>query len=637
MIHKCLNCQLEFKYKSELERHMNRKIKCSNEPKIDYRFEPIRCNHCGKDYSTKFNLERHYKTCKIKNKKVDVVKDVVKDAVIITENQTKDKQQVNSKPKTNGIVPMSLDYILQGNDDVNIEQTNNLKNNNTETNNSNNVNTTASNNNTNNTNSHNNVNITMPNFIHPFGYEDITFLSDDAKLEILTNRQAIMQALKAMYSQPQNCNIYRPNANKDHISMLIAKKETKIIKSEPPEKPKQKQTDYNSDDDVTIAIVSKPKAKENKDVKESLSNLDLNKSSDKNDNNLEDESILEPRQVESSFESEISSCSDVEEYHKKVEFINKYGKKPTKIRNRSKQRRQEPNEDDDDHEDNKNADKVEENISDILIQSKNLAKAQDMIISNAIKYLERLLHSCKYKLNCEDQLCIIENIEENSSNMSIDFFIENILDIIETQFSDKLCKEIFKNYEKHIRFSTEFKTDKISAMKQLLKDLIRFLNDRGQVTIDNDFLDTQIWSEEIERNQDTNPSDEFNNLNKYHFEHTPRYRFFEDMKELEYKYFSEHGISIGNLYKYKKLLLERAKKEIERIEEAYNNKKLKEEVIGKLIDDNKYTLARRLQQIKFRDPTSLVPGLDTNKFAKLTFDINQIIPECLINYRNYVR
>ena len=39
-------------------------------------------------------------------------------------------------------------------------------------------------------------------------------------------------------------------------------------------------------------------------------------------------------------------------------------------------------------------------------------------------------------------------------------------------------------------------------------------------------------------------------------ENTPRYKFFEEMKELEMKFFSEHGMTIGNLYKYRKILLE---------------------------------------------------------------------------------
>ena len=38
--------------------HMNLK---SNEIKIDYRFEPIRCQYCGNDYANKFNLQRHEK------------------------------------------------------------------------------------------------------------------------------------------------------------------------------------------------------------------------------------------------------------------------------------------------------------------------------------------------------------------------------------------------------------------------------------------------------------------------------------------------------------------------------------------------------------------------------------------------
>ena len=54
-------------------------------------------------------------------------------------------------------------------------------------------------------------------------------------------------------------------------------------------------------------------------------------------------------------------------------------------------------------------------------------------------------------------------------------------------------------------------------------------------------------------------------------------------------------------------------------------------MIGKLIDDNKYDMLNRLKDIQFIDPSRLVSGLDTVRFAKLTM-MPKLAPECHINY-----
>ena len=379
----------------------------------------------------------------------------------------------------------------------------------------------------------------------------------------------------------------------------------------------------------TIKSKWKQKDKLNDSV---YNNSDITNNESRNANELTtDNENLEPRQIESSFESEISSCSDVNEYNKKL-FIKNFNADKSK-ENKKKYRHKKINKNKDDEDtDEDEEDNKEISITDIIVKSKQLKNMYDLIVYNALKYLDKLLYSCKYKLSFEDQLCIAENINNMRIKMNNNVYLDNIISILETQFRDKLYKEIFHKYEHMIRFNAEFKEEKIKAVKLLLKDLNRFIADRTHRTIDDEFLDTQIWSEEIHRNPNTNPADERNNLHTNNIEDTPRYKFFEDMRELEYKYFDEHGISLGNLNIYRKLLLERAQKEIERVEREYNDKKLKDELIGKLIDDKKYTLERRLKQIKFVDTSSLIPGLDTRKFGKITYDGNAKIPDCYINY-----
>ncbi len=634
----CIDCNKRFKFRSELERHKNKKNRCVNNIFNNNVEQSTECRYCSKKYSNKYNLERHKKTCKSRNDSNII--EVLEHGIIIKE--TNDIQNdinitQNNNNDTLNTGGISLDDVLNVNSNVHIEQDNSTENN------------TNCNNITNNTTNNSNVSITIPNFIHPFGYEDMTFLTDDEILKILTSKNGIADAIEAIYSQPQNCNIHRPNVNKKHFSVLMVREKEVLINevlsakvdpyknlelhSENEAKKRIELEDgryIDSDGDIVgPSVKSKFKKKYAKQNEINNEYIEIQKQEFNFDNDN-----FEPRQMESSFESEISSCSDIEEYNRKL-FIKNQNSGKSKEKQKKYRHKPKPKNINNEEDDNDNEDENEISITDIIIKSKQLKNMYDLIVDNALKYLDKLLYSCKHKLCFEDQLCIAENINNMRIKMNNNVYLDNIISILETQFRDKLYKEIFNKYEHKIRFNTEFKEDKIKAVKLLLKDLNRFIADRTHRTIDNDFLDTQIWTEEIHRNLNTNPADERNNLRNYDIEDTPRYKFFEDMRELEYKYFDEHGISLGNLYTYRKLLLERTQKEIERVEREYNDKKLKDELIGKLIHDKKYSFEKRLKQIKFVDTSSLTPGLDTKKFTKLTYDTNEKLPECFINYEKH--
>ena len=84
----CKTCGKKFDHKSTYTRHINRKNKCvkkkekTNEnnfsaeyssfgiciPKLEY-VDETTCEFCFKKYSTKFNLNKHQKKCKLKEDK----------------------------------------------------------------------------------------------------------------------------------------------------------------------------------------------------------------------------------------------------------------------------------------------------------------------------------------------------------------------------------------------------------------------------------------------------------------------------------------------------------------------------------------------------------------------------------------
>ena len=525
----CNTCCTKFDKSWKLERHINGKRKCKSHIEM---FNHL-CNYCNNNYSTKYYLEKHMKIC---SKKINY-----------ENNGEVQRPEFNLNTIQNSNV--SIDSSTNNN---NIIHSNNAINSN---NNNNNI-----------------TNVNIPDFIYPFGYEDMSYISDDEKLRILTSDRAIIEALKVIYSKPQNCNIYRPNANKDNIAFIsIDIKHTKQTNSD------ANIQVNNSDDEVSVS--------EDSTQEESIHN--------------------EPRHDESSFEEDIESESE-----QNIDRQKQYRK--TNIT---------PN-------------TITIQDFDISTQSIKYKSMCNKITKNATDFLLRLLHACKYKLTCQDQLCILENIEDNRIHVSRDFYIEYVVNFLESHFRDIVYKDIFKKYDVIIRKEQNFKTNKLETVKNLIKELERFINDKTINTINTineDFLTEHIWTEEKNNRDDIDITDNRNNLEENEIEDTPRYKFFEDMKELEIKYFSEHGMSIGNLYKYRKILLERAQQEVNILSEEYNNQLIKDKIIRKLIKNNTYTLIRRLKDIRFIDPLKLVSGTDTKRFSKLTYKEKEM-PVCLINY-----
>tara|TARA_Y100000768_G_scaffold385668_1_gene372299 strand:+ start:1139 stop:1975 length:837 start_codon:yes stop_codon:yes gene_type:complete len=112
----CSACNKIFTQKGHYMRHINRKFPCTkknneyskysisgiNIPNLEYKEKP-KCIYCQKTYSTKYNLNKHYKTCNQK-KEIDM-KDKLYN-LLIKENQKKLeednlflKQQINNLQK----------------------------------------------------------------------------------------------------------------------------------------------------------------------------------------------------------------------------------------------------------------------------------------------------------------------------------------------------------------------------------------------------------------------------------------------------------------------------------------------------------------------------------------------------------
>ena len=115
--YRCSACGMFFSQKGHYVRHLNRKFPCDkkkteyskysnngiNIPKMEYNIEKHKCIFCLKEYSTKYNLNKHHKTCK--QKKENDMKDKLYN-LLIKDNQKKIeeenlylKQQINNLQK----------------------------------------------------------------------------------------------------------------------------------------------------------------------------------------------------------------------------------------------------------------------------------------------------------------------------------------------------------------------------------------------------------------------------------------------------------------------------------------------------------------------------------------------------------
>jgi len=96
-------------------------------------------------------------------------------------------------------------------------------------------------------------------------------------------------------------------------------------------------------------------------------------------------------------------------------------------------------------------------------------------------------------------------------------------------------------------------------------------------------------------------------LEVYRFEGTRRYKFIKERQDEEFAYFREHGISIGNLYKYRLILLERKKQEIMILEEKYID----------ITSENKNTIIENIMNVMINDTFNrLIDEIKTIKLIK---------------------
>ena len=416
----CNRCNKVFKYPSQLNRHLNGKIKCKKK-EIDYL-----CQHCNKSYSSKSNLNKHITTCK---------NNLLKNNNSSQSNQPAPLANDNSMNMLIDVMKNLVELITKQVNTGNIQNISNLL----QAPNSN-IHIDASNNQENNTNNItintiNTININTSevdaDFIYPFGYENIKFIPKEEMINILKSPIGAQLALEKTYSNLENSNFYKKNANKELITMITK--------------------------DMSIKI---------------------------------------------------DKCDD---------FNNK-------------------------------------------------------IANHGTFLMERMLMECDEHLEFQDKMAILANIEEIKKSLKFQVNLEGIIRFLECHYQSEASKAIIKKFLKSL-VSNPFKQRQIDIAKRLIKELKDFNEKLTNGNLTEEFLKNEVWSKKLIKNLDgyeNNENNHLNNLNFAYYKNTPRYKFYKKMQDEEFNYFQQNGLSVINVYKYRKILLQRANDELNRISAEYD-------------------------------------------------------------------
>jgi hypothetical protein len=221
----CDICKKEFKYNYLLLRHQQRKRPCKPAEDIFHQIPPISTNfhqvpptqnndNILDSNNTKLEVNSKKKVCKYCGLEMN-------NNHIARHQRTKCEKIPNYKRKI---------LIEKYNNHKSSKKQLVIHNNNTTNNNTNNCNNTNNSNNTTNNINNGVINKTENNItlkINPLGQEDLSFLTEKDKLEILMKQfMGVPELIKRIHDNPANNNFYLPNVNKKIMAFL--NKENKL-------------------------------------------------------------------------------------------------------------------------------------------------------------------------------------------------------------------------------------------------------------------------------------------------------------------------------------------------------------------------------------------------------------------------
>ncbi len=97
----CSKCNYSSDVRENVVRHIKRKNKCGENPSITRLQLDIKCDHCGKLFTFKSNLQRHLKTCKVKKNILEEEVKSLKEKLLVAEALSKKPTSIINNTQIN--------------------------------------------------------------------------------------------------------------------------------------------------------------------------------------------------------------------------------------------------------------------------------------------------------------------------------------------------------------------------------------------------------------------------------------------------------------------------------------------------------------------------------------------------------
>ena len=207
--HECLTCGKSFKYKSDYERHLNRKIPCLAEKDKDT-IESRTCNYCDKIYSRIDSLERHITVCKTKKEQEKKTEEELRNNPFIMKivNEKYKNIEENNKKKDVELQKLQKELLKLREEFAKSQAEKKAEH-------AKNINIGGNLNNNIQNNIHNEIKIIA------YGKEDISYITDN-EYELLINKgfksvPNLVEYIHFNINKPENQNIYISNMRDNYV------------------------------------------------------------------------------------------------------------------------------------------------------------------------------------------------------------------------------------------------------------------------------------------------------------------------------------------------------------------------------------------------------------------------------------
>jgi hypothetical protein len=195
----------------------------------------------------------------------------------------------------------------------------------------------------------------------------------------------------------------------------------------------------------------------------------------------------------------------------------------------------------------------------------------DKLLFQSVEFMYRICFKCRDRLSLEDQIIIMKNINIIEKTLEMKNDVANLVSVmLERDFMNVSRRDLIQKFNYKLQNDLSFKDNKLKFLKEIRKELNSYYVNKTQNKINMNLLKEKAYKKEEDNEPNVKREEIINNLNIYYINDTPRYKFFEQIKQEEINYLQEHGFTIADIKELINIHYERTKNELLYIEENYD-------------------------------------------------------------------